>query len=548
MIHSGMIPVLLARAAQLLPLLALAAAACDRGAPDCPTGQFPRNGACVSIGDQDAGEPSDDDGGRPPLNDRGQPPEAPDGGDAMIADADSGFVEPYDGAIFDSGYIPEEPTVTAGARDRILLYGNVVLPMGNENEIAEGEVYVAAGRIACVGARGACAAMSEGASIVDTKGVIMPGLVDSHNHVAYNWLPEFITGRTWIDHSDWQDSFEYETFIEPYRENSGTAASFCAMVQWGELRAMVAGTTTLYGAVATRTCFRWLVRNAELSPGYNGFSGDRMRSNVLGIDTVDETAAAALIADMEAGDVTAYMVHVSEGVSDRTKREFDEVERLNLLRPETVIIHGTALGQTEFDKMGAAGMKLVWSPSSNLALYGVTTDVAAAKAAGVPISIAPDWTPSGVDIPLAELRVARQWIAENEPGLFSERELVDAVTSVAASNMALDSEVGRIAVGLHADLLVLAVPPGEPYHSVIEARSGDVRLVMIGGVPTFGDPAIMNAMAEAPPSCHDFVVCGAPRRACWSDPGSGGPVSPESIAAVITSFYAGGPFELFRCN
>lgn len=547
MIRRGMIVALLARAAHFLPLLALAAAACNRGAPDCPSGQFPRGGVCVSIGDQDAGVPPEDDGGQPPLDDRGQA--LPDGGDAMIADAgDAGFVEPYDGAVFDSGYVPEPPTVTAGVRDRILLYGTVVLPMGNANDIPEGEVYVAGGRIACVGPRGACAMMSEGASIVDTKGVILPGLVDSHNHVAYNWLPEFITGRTWIDHSDWQDSFEYESFIEPYRENSGTPERFCAMVQWGELRAMVAGTTTLYGAVATRTCFRWLVRNAELSTGYNGFSGDRMRSNVLGIDTVNEMAAAALIADMDAGDVTAYMVHVSEGVSDRTKREFDEVERLNLLRPETVIIHGTALGPTEFNKMGAAGMKLVWSPSSNLALYGVTTDVAAAKAAGIPISIAPDWTPSGVDIPLAELRVARQWIAENEPGLFSERDLVEAVTSVAASNMALSTEVGRLQVGLHADLLVLAVPPGEPYHSVIEARSGDVRLVMIGGVPTFGDPAIMDAMVEAPPSCHDFVVCGAPRRACWEDPGNGEPVSPESIAAMITSFYAGGPFELFRCN
>ena len=39
--------------------------------------------------------------------------------------------------------------------------------------------------------------------------------------------------------------------------------------------------------------------------------------------------------------------------------------------------------------MAAYGMKLTWSPKSNVALYGATTDIPAALAAGVLVSLAP---------------------------------------------------------------------------------------------------------------------------------------------------------------
>ena len=45
--------------------------------------------------------------------------------------------------------------------------------------------------------------------------------------------------------------------------------------------------------------------------------------------------------------------------------------------------------------MAEVGADLAWSPLSNLLLYGDTTDVVAADQAGVRISLAPDWGPSG---------------------------------------------------------------------------------------------------------------------------------------------------------
>jgi cytosine/adenosine deaminase-related metal-dependent hydrolase len=74
------------------------------------------------------------------------------------------------------------------------------------------------------------------------------------------------------------------------------------------------------------------------------------------------------------------------------------------------IIHGVALRKPDFEKMAAAGVGLIWSPRSNIELYGETADVATAKAVKVKedqritIALAPDWSPSGSDGVLQELK------------------------------------------------------------------------------------------------------------------------------------------------
>ncbi|MCK6547676.1 amidohydrolase family protein [Myxococcota bacterium] len=515
--------------------LGAAVSACS-GTPDCGPGTYPKGGVCVPF------DPDPPDAGPRPdsgVLDTGAP--FPDAGDA-------GFPDPPDAEVHDSGFVSDEPRVAAlGERDRILLTGKAVLTMGTVDVIGPGEVYVEGDRIRCVGALGACAEVSSGASIVETNGVILPGLVDSHNHAAYDWMRPWTPGRLFQDATAWRTDPEYEAYTQPYRLNSDDAAKYCAMVQWAELRALVAGTTTIYGAVTSRACFRWLVRNAELSTGYNGFDVDRVRSNVLGVATLNEMDAAELIADMSAGQVDAYLIHVAEGLTARARGEYEDLVRLGLLRPETVIIHGTALTPMDFQAVGSSGARLVWSPASNVALYGATTDVESATNAGIPISLAPDWTPTGSLSLFSELRFAKRWLAENTAGLFTDRELLEMTTRVAAENLSIERWVGTLEAGKLADLLVVAVDDFMPYSSVIEARSADVRLVMIGGVPAYGDPAIVGALRETPASCHDLPVCGVIRRACWADTPDG-PVSPASIATVIQGFYEPGPLELVECQ
>ena len=83
----------------------------------------------------------------------------------------------------------------------------------------------------------------------------------------------------------------------------------------------------------------------------------------------------------------------------RAAKEFDALWNKGLIMDETVVIHGTGMDASQFNLMGTTGAGLVWSPFSNLVLYGDTTDVVAADNAGITISIAPDWGPSGTKQP-----------------------------------------------------------------------------------------------------------------------------------------------------
>jgi hypothetical protein len=144
--------------------------------------------------------------------------------------------------------------------------------------------------------------------------------------------------------------------------------------------------------------------------------------------------------------------------------------------------------------MADVGSKLVWSPLSNLLLYGNTTDVRAADNAGVKISLAPDWGPSGSKSSLHELKVADLWNKDIMNNYFTNYELAEMVTSNPAAAAKWDPFVGKIKTGLIADLVVIDTFHDDPYRNLIEAIDADVRLTMVQGKALFGDEDIMTAL------------------------------------------------------
>jgi hypothetical protein len=161
---------------------------------------------------------------------------------------------------------------------------------------------------------------------------------------------------------------------------------------------------------------------------------------------------------------------------------------------ETVVIHGTALDQSQFEKMGEKGAGLVWSPISNLLLYGDTTDVVTADNAGVTISLAPDWGPSGSKNNLHELKVADLWNKDVLDNHFSDYELAEMVTSNPAEISNWQDYVGQIKPGMYADLMVVDSFHENPYRNLIDAIDPDIRLTIVHGKAVFGDVDIMTAM------------------------------------------------------
>ena len=179
---------------------------------------------------------------------------------------------------------------------------------------------------------------------------------------------------------------------------------------------------------------------------------------------------------------------MAEGRSDNelSRNEFGKLVALDALTPATVVIHGTALSQDELAELRDAGAKLVWSPQSNLRLYGETTRAADALELGLPIGLGADWLPSGSTSLLAEIKVARRTIAAQRGRPPTAKQLVDMVTRDAAMIAGLEDKLGRLAAGRPADLVVFERREQDPWENVVEAEPSWVDLVMIGGKLVYG--------------------------------------------------------------
>src|SRR5690349_12101489 len=98
---------------------------------------------------------------------------------------------------------------------------------------------------------------------IDTGGIILPGLIDLHNHISYDVLPAWTPPQVYADRYEWQnDPLYVELISQPYDHLVQGLRRFCDMNTYGELRALVGGTTSIL-ATADPGCISGLVRNLD---------------------------------------------------------------------------------------------------------------------------------------------------------------------------------------------------------------------------------------------------------------------------------------------
>lgn len=67
----------------------------------------------------------------------------------------------------------------------------------------------------------------------------------------------------------------------------------------------------------------------------------------------------------------------------------------DIIAPNLALIHALGLSDEDFDLVAARGAKVIWSPRSNVALYGRTLNVTYLLEAGITVALGTDWLPSG---------------------------------------------------------------------------------------------------------------------------------------------------------
>jgi Amidohydrolase family/Peptidase family S41 len=363
--------------------------------------------------------------------------------------------------------------------------------------IRDGIVYVDNGVIAAVQAAKQPAPEGfTGVTTVKTNGTIYPGMIELHNHLAYDALPLWRVPAKYQNRAKWQGTKGAAKYVSGPASVLGSRPDLIrSTVRYVEAKCLVGGVTTSQGITLqtrnVRHLFQGVVRNCEL-PDNPALPAAKTK-----ISDVEATKASSFLAGLKGPRTT--LLHLAEGIGPEALEHFEAL-RIDddtwAITEHLGGIHSTALGPAELAIMAENRGSIVWSPFSNLALYGGTTNVAVAREKGIRVALGSDWSPSGNKNLLGELKVARLH-ADDVGWDLDDQHLVEMVTVNPAAILGWSALVGSLEAGKVADLVVIAGTSANEYTQLVDATERQVALVVIDGIARYGTSTLMSKLSPA---------------------------------------------------
>jgi cytosine/adenosine deaminase-related metal-dependent hydrolase len=344
----------------------------------------------------------------------------------------------------------------------------------NGDAEGHGDIRTAGGVIAEIG-RGLAAKRRE--RTVDADGLlVLPGLINCHDHLGLNLLPHLGT-PPYMDFYAWAEEI-YRPDEQPIRDV--LRVGLRDRLRWGGYRNLMAGVTTV----------------AHHDPYHRLWFGARFPVQVLKQYGWSHSLGFATDPARDYRHSRGpYLIHAAEGLNGRSSSEVDELVRLGLLGPRTVIVHAVAVSERQQSCLEAADCSVVWCPSSNFRLYGRTAPIDR-YLGRLRIGLGTDSTISGTPHLLDELRVAHQ------SGLASPMDVLRMVTTTAAEILGLGGGQGRVEPGGCADVMAVPDAPGTPGDALLAATPADVALVLVGGEPRLAGEAQASQLGLGSPNAR----------------------------------------------
>lgn len=389
--------------------------------------------------------------------------------------------------------------------------------LGPTQTLVGGQVLVdPAGTITCVGCQ--CAQADGGAQatqVICPNGVISPGLINAHDHISFQAPPYVGNDERYEHRHDWRRGQDGHTAVN----NGGNASN--AQIRWAEVRQVMSGTTSVVGATYSTIGNQGLLRNLDSAgPGQLGINGGTVNSDTfpLGDSGGQELTTSCAYPGMPtANDVPAtssWLPHVSEGIEASAQNEFRCISQVTgLLGPRTALVHGVGVRAGDVALAASTGTSLVWSPRSNVSLYGDTASIPLYARLGANIALGTDWTISGSMNMLRELRCADQLNTGYYNRALTDAQLWRAATAGGADATSTSGKIGRLEAGKLADIAIYRRKATGFHRSVIEAEAQDVVMTMRGGTVLYGDSSLVGAF-DVMARCEALEVCGSAKALC----------------------------------
>jgi 5-methylthioadenosine/S-adenosylhomocysteine deaminase len=409
----------------------------------------------------------------------------------------------------------------------LLLTGRTVYTDGSARQRY---VLVREGRVVWIGGSRPPSALAGGAREIVTgpRGWIFPGLLNLHTHAAYNVLPLWHSRKApFANRFEWRADPDYRADISGRLAALKTVrGSQQTVAVLSELQAIAGGTSVLdqsnrldaNAAEATIVLCRDTGKATDV-----GLPADRRIDSIVdfftpkngvpapktygdGQSLLDKYAEAR-----DAGELGATLIHLAEGrsgfgsgrgVDPYSRAEFEAFMRHPAMQlaervrsvPLT-LVHASGLDASNEDHLSFlrdCNISIVWSPVSNMLLYGDTLDAEQLLQSGVNVALGSDWSPSGSKHVWEEAKFARRFLDAIGSSV-SDADIFRMVT-VSAARCLGSHKLGRIEEGALADMFILESPidSDSALEVFFSTDDRDVLATIINGVPIYGRRAFLE--------------------------------------------------------
>jgi 5-methylthioadenosine/S-adenosylhomocysteine deaminase len=417
----------------------------------------------------------------------------------------------------------EPPAESAGESPNVdlIVEGKYVVTMDeNQAVIKDGAVAIKDGLIIALGsATGINAEYTAVERIEGANRIVMPGLINGHQHAAMSLLRGIADDRALLD---WLTNYIFPAeveFVDAEFVRIGTELSCWEMMRGGTttfvdmyyypdviaevvescgLRALISATVIDQRSPDAENAVdsikkglefvgRWKDRNSRITPIFGPHANYTLNADQLKAtrEAANETGVAISIHISE----SPYELQYSKDNYGMTSIDF--FDSIGFFDGPTIAAHVVWPTEAEIPILVERKVGVIHNPSSNMKLASGISPVTEMLRAGVRVGLGTDGPASNNDLDMwEEMRLAAflQKVDRMDPEVLSAQTVLTMATRGGAQAIGLGQQIGSLGVGMKADLIQVSfddvhfIPSFDVIsHLVYVADEQDVTTVIVDG-------------------------------------------------------------------